>query len=74
MKKNKDKSIREKIKEILSINDQKRELTEVFVKEMEQQIQEEVDSYVLNQIILSKQLSILAEEAQRLLKVYKETK
>jgi len=71
MKKNKDKSIREKIKEILSINDQKRELTEVFVKEMEQQIQEEVDSYVLNQIILSKQLSILAEEAQRLLKVYK---
>jgi len=71
MKKNKDKSIREKIKEILSINDQKRELTEVFVKEMEQQIQEEVDSYVLNQIILSKQLSIFAEEAQRLLKVYK---
>jgi len=71
MKKNRDKSIREKIKEILSINDQKRELTEVFVKEMEQQIQEEVDSYVLNQIILSKQLSILAEEAQRLLKVYK---
>jgi len=71
MKKNRDKSIREKIKEILSINDQKRELTEVFVKEMEQQIQEEVDSYVLNQIILSKQLSIFAEEAQRLLKVYK---
>ena len=71
MKQNKNKSIREKIKEILSINDQKRELTEVFVKEMEQQIQEEVDSYVLNQIILSKQLSILAEEAQRLLKVYK---
>ena len=71
MKKNRDKSIREKIKEILSINDQKRELTEVFVKEMEQQIQEEVDSYVLNQIILSKQLSILAEEAQRLLKVIK---
>jgi len=66
-----NKSITKKIKEILSINDQKKELTKLFMEEMEQQIQEEVNSYVLNQVILSRQLKVLAKEAQKLLDTYK---
>ncbi len=65
--KNKDIAIREKIKEILSINKQKKELTETWIEEMGKTIQGEVDSYVINQVILSKQLKLLAEEVENLL-------
>lgn len=64
---NKDKAIREKIREILSINKQKKELSEIWTKEMEKTIQKEVDSYVINQVILAKQIKLLAEEVENLL-------